>query len=213
MNYLNKFGNLVNKGFNDIKNNVKSAIDNRKIDSAMYSIHNVSSSSMSAMLNQLKPNQTNSNTSEYKEMFSTSADTSINRGNTRKPPEEFMKNFKLIKGESIIDFCECFIRIEEFELKNKLLITTYRVYNSPDYADKKILLEQWNDTAELHDVYPENYFSIPIHEIATCERPQERTNNFKYIIEIKCGNCGLGCYCPNCFNLGGLCPKCCDLGG
>jgi hypothetical protein len=137
MNYLNKFGNMVNKGFNDIKNNVKSAIDNRKIDSAMYSIHNVSSSSntkqmmdinktkpssssstssssMSAMLNQLKPSQTNSNTSEYKEMFSTSADTSINRGNTRKPPEEFMKNFKLIKGESIIDFCDCFIT--EFKL-------------------------------------------------------------------------------------------------
>ena len=204
MNYLNKFGNLVNKGFNDIKNNVKSAIDNRKIDSAMYSIHNVSSSSntkqmmdinkskpsssstssMSAMLNQLKPSQSNSNTSEYKEMFSTSADTSLNRGNTKKPPEEFMKNFKLIKGESIIEFCECFIRLEEFELKNKLLITTYRVYNCPDYADKKILLEQWNDFVELHDIYPENYFSIPIHEIATCERPQERTNNFKYIIEI-----------------------------
>ena len=196
MNYLNKFGSLVNKGFNDIKNNVKTAIDSRKIDSAnsgMFSIHNVSSnskqmtninknkSSMTTLLNQLKPSQ--SNTSDYKEIFSNTSDTSYNR-NTRKPPEEFMKNFKLIKGESIIDFSECFIRIEEFELKNKLLITTYRIYNSPDFADKKILLEQWNDIVDLHELYPENYFSIPIHEIATCERPQERTNNFKYIIEI-----------------------------
>ena len=208
MNYLNKFGNFVNKGINDIKYNVKSAINSQKtdeIEKGICSIHDMSSTStqqsqpkpdkpqpktsMSAFFTQGKSvqqqqqPQPSSTADNYKEIFSYNPNPSYTITN-KKPPEDFIKHFRLIKGENIIEFAECYIRVEENEFKNKLVITPYRVYNIPDFEDKKAILEQGNDTAKLKDIYPEEYFIIPIHKIASCEKPQERTNAFRYIIEI-----------------------------
>ena len=221
MNYLNKFGNFVNKGINDIKYNVKSAINSQKtdeIEKGICSIHDMSSTStqqpsqpkpdkpqpktsMAAFFTQGKaaqqqqqsqtqhsqptpqPQPPSSTADNYKEIFSYNPNPSYTITN-KKPPQDFIKQFRLIKGENIIEFADCYIRVEDYEFPNKLVITPYRVYNIPDFEDKKATLEQWNDTAKLKDIYPDEYFIIPIHKIVTCDKPQERTNAFRYIIEI-----------------------------
>ena len=188
MNYFNKLGNYV-----------KSAIDNRKtdeIEKGICSIQDMSSNnapqpvdtnksktSMSAFFSQGKNAQSASTADNYKEIFSYNPNPTHTISN-KKPPEEFMKHFKLIKGENVIEFAECAIIVEEYEFKNKFILTPYRVYNVPDFENKKITLEQWNETARVKELYPEKYFSVPIHKIASCERPQERTNSMKYVIEI-----------------------------
>ena len=188
MNYFNKLGNYV-----------KSAIDNRKtdeIEKGICSIQDMSSNnappqvdttksktSMMAFFSQGKTAQSASTADNYKEIFSYNPNPTHTISN-KKPPEEFMKHFKLIKGENVIEFAECAIIVEEYEFKNKFILTPYRVYNVPDFENKKITLEQWNETARVKELYPEKYFSVPIHKIASCERPQERTNSMKHVIEI-----------------------------
>ena len=161
MDYLNKFGNMLNKGVNVVKQQIQKVNQpqqNTFINQGTYTTQNSSnqnqtlglhednpqsSSSMSAFLNS-SPSKSSSNVSS-----SNPYPTKFNK--PANPDQNFLKDFKLIYNETRIDWDNCIIKIDENEFQCKLLVTAFRLYLIPNFITKK----------EYQNLFPNDFFSLP----------------------------------------------------
>ena len=158
MDYLNKFGNMLNKGVNVVKQQIQkvnqpqtntfmnqvtyttqdSSNENQSL--GLHEDKTQSSSSMSAFLNS-SPSKTNNNLNPYPTKFNKPAN----------PDQNFLKDFKLIYNETRIDWDNCIIKIDDNEFPCKLLVTAFRIYLIPNFITKK----------EYLNLFPNDFFSLP----------------------------------------------------
>ena len=184
MDYLNKFGNMLNKGVNVVKQQIQKVNQpqqNTFINQGTYTTQNSSnqnqtlglhednpqsSSSMSAFLNS-SPSNSSSNVSS-----SNPYPTKFNK--PANPDQNFLKDFKLIYNETRIDWDNCIIKIDDIEFQCKLLVTAFRLYLIPNFIGKK----------EYINLFPNDYFSLPIHQMDSIEKILDKFKSFQYTLQI-----------------------------
>ncbi|MCQ2818407.1 MAG: hypothetical protein MJ252_14160 [archaeon] len=194
MNYLNKLGNYVSKGVAGIKGQFQGNLQNDYADRGVSSFENYGNNYGNNQMNEeyyfrSQQQQTTSNffsqPQENKQPSSSLSafllgstpvtNYSTMPDKTKEVDKEFIKDFKLIRGESVISWENCEIKIESLDFPCKLLLTNYRVYIVPNYQNFK---------SKYDLIFPQNYFKIPIHYIQSLELGKERTKNFKMPILI-----------------------------
>lgn len=194
MDYFNKFQNFVSKGVNNVKNAINGPTQNSNpifgTNSQPSLIQNPQPSnnkttSLSEFL--LSRNKTKSDLPSQPQTQNVNDVIAINPYNIQsrkdtKPDDDFMKGFTLINGETPVEWERCGIMLDTQEFQCKALITQYRIVIIPHFSSTN--LSQSLTSMTYVSLFPEGYFSLPIHKIATCEKTIEKTTTFQYSILI-----------------------------
>jgi myotubularin-related protein 1/2 len=179
MDYLNKFGNMLNKGVNVVKQQIQKVNQpqqNTFMNQGTYTTQNSSNQNQSLGLNE---NNQQSSSSMSAFLNSSPSNSSSNPYPTKynkpaNPDQNFLRDFKLIHNETRIDWDNCIIKIDEIEFQCKLLVTAFRLYLIPNFIGKK----------EYVNLFPNNYFSLPIHQMDSIEKILDKSKPFQYTIQI-----------------------------
>lgn len=194
MDYFNKLQNFVSKGVNNVKNAINGPTQNSNpifgTNSQPSLIQNPQPSnnkttSLSEFL--LSRNKTKSDLPSQPQTQNVNDVIAINPYNIQsrkdtKPDDDFMKGFTLINGETPVEWERCGIMLDTQEFQCKALITQYRIVIIPHFSSTN--LSQSLTSMTYVSLFPEGYFSLPIHKIATCEKTIEKTTTFQYSILI-----------------------------
>ena len=194
MDYFNKLQNFVSKGVNNVKNAINGPTQNSNpifgTNSQPSLIQNPQPSnnkttSLSEFL--LSRNKTKSDLPSQPQTQNVNDVIAINPYNIQsrkdtKPDDDFMKGFTLINGETPVEWERCGIMLDTQEFQCKALITQYRIVIIPHFSSTN--LSQSLTSMTYVSLFPEGYFSLPIHKIATCEKTIDKANTFQYSILI-----------------------------
>ena len=194
MDYFNKLQNFVSKGVNNVKNAINGPTQNSNpifgTNSQPSLIQNPQPSnnkttSLSEFL--LSRNKTKSDLPSQPQTQNVNDVIAINPYNIQsrkdtKPDDDFMKGFTLINGETPVEWERCGIMLDTQEFQCKALITQYRIVIIPHFSSTN--LSQSLTSMTYVSLFPEGYFSLPIHKIATCEKTIEKATTFQYSILI-----------------------------
>ena len=193
MDYFNKFQNFVSKGVNNVKNAINPQLQNQNQNS-IFGTNNQTNqtnqpqkqktTSLSEFLlsgNKNKSESPSPQKQNVNDVIAINPYSNQSRKDT-KPDDEFMKGFTLINGESPVEWERCIIMLDTQEFPCKALITQYRIVIIPHFSSTN--LSQSLTSMTFVSLFPEGYFSLPIHKIATCEKTIEKTNTFQYSIII-----------------------------
>lgn len=198
MDYFNKFQNFVSKGVNNVKNAINGPQHPNQNSNSIFGPNSQTvpppnsqgakpkTTSLSEFL--LSGNKSKSDTSSPSPQTQNVNDViAINPYNIQsrkesKPDDEFMKGFTLINGESPVEWERCNIMLDTQEFPCKALITQYRIVIIPHFSSTN--LSESLTSMTYVSLFPEGYFSLPIHKIASCDKGIEKANTFQYSIHI-----------------------------
>ena len=181
MDYLNKFGNMLNKGVNVVKQQIQKVnqtTTNTYMNQGTYTTQESSNQNQSLGLQKDKP-QSSSSMSAFLNSSPSNSNNTLNPYPTKfnkpaNPDQNFLKDFKLIYNETRIDWDNCIIKIDENEFQCKLLVTAFRLYLIPNFITKK----------EYQNLFPNDFFSLPLHQIESVEKILDKFKSFQYTIQI-----------------------------
>ena len=182
MNYLNKFQNLVSKGVSNVKNAINSQ---KNVEKGMINIYGDNSSPIETNTTPLAQPVTQKTTSmsEFLSGKSTqSNDTYISRRKDTKPDADFLKGFSFINGETPVEWDRCNIKIESQIFQCKCIVTGFRLILNPIFKSTSLVASL--NSIQVESLFPEGYFSLPIHKIDTCEKIVDKANNYEYSVVV-----------------------------
>ena len=182
MNYLNKFQNLVSKGVSNVKNAINSQ---KNVEKGMINIYGDNSSPIETNTTPLAQPVTQKTTSmsEFLSGKSTqSNDTYISRRKDTKPDADFLKGFSFINGETPVEWDRCNIKIESQIFQCKCIVTGFRLILNPLFKSTSLVASL--NSIQVESLFPEGYFSLPIHKIDTCEKIVDKANNYEYSVVV-----------------------------
>ena len=191
MDYLNRFQNLVSKGVNNVKNAINGPTQNTNsifgTNPQPSPIQNTQPKTTSLSEFLLSGNKTKSDIPSQPQPQNVNDVIAINPFNIQskkdtKPDDDFMKGFTLINGETPVEWERCSLMLDTHEFPCKALITQYRIVIIPQFSSTN--LSESLTSMTYVSLFPEGYFSLPIHKIATCEKTIDKANTFQYSILI-----------------------------
>ena len=183
MDYFNKFGNMLNKGVSAVKQQIQKANNTKQntfMSQGTYISQNPNNLNQSLGLNDEKIEKSeNTNSSSMSAFLKSNSPSLTNPYPTKfnkptNPDEKFLKDFKLIYNETRIDWDNCIIKIDENDFPCKLIITSFRLYLIPNFESKK----------EYMNFFPNDFFSLPLHQIETVEKILDKFKSFQYTIQV-----------------------------
>ena len=191
MDYLNRFQNLVSKGVNNVKNAINGPTQNTNFifgtNPQPSPIQNTQPKTTSLSEFLLSGNKTKSDIPSQPQPQNVNDVIAINPFNIQskkdtKPDDDFMKGFTLINGETPVEWERCSLMLDTHEFPCKALITQYRIVIIPQFSSTN--LSESLTSMTYVSLFPEGYFSLPIHKIATCEKTIDKANTLQYSILI-----------------------------